>query len=228
MLANIIPNHPYEQKSSMQFPFAHSYRFFYALWFSYGLAARDTICYTQFQQFYCEFLTAISKYFERLILCGFFIPVYVYTQSKEWNFKLLIFRHWFSICQFRDSFYDSYYSKKIRRIFFLQIRLFKFCHQNVICVWSDELFSLQINNFISFVRFISFSPFLVFFALQISLAIIALNICRKKCILYVCNGFNMKLVSGSKETSYCFLGILSVKNRRSTELSFFSRKLCWF
>lgn len=31
----------------------------------------------------------------------------------------------------------------------------------------------------------------------------------------------MKLVSGSKETSYCFLGILSVKNRRSTELGFF-------
>lgn len=54
-------------------------------------------------------LTAISKHFERSTFNGCFNPIYVYTQSKELNFKSLIFRHWFSICQFRDSFFNSYY-----------------------------------------------------------------------------------------------------------------------
>lgn len=54
-------------------------------------------------------LTAISIHFGKSTFCGFFIPIYVYVQSKELNFKSLIFRHWFSICQFRDSFFDSYY-----------------------------------------------------------------------------------------------------------------------
>lgn len=87
---------------------------------------------------------------------------------------------------------------------------FEFRYQNVI--WCVAIpFGLQINNFIPFVR--SFSSFFFF-----SVALFSVSWHnrikyehRKKCILYVCNGFNMKLVSGSKETSYCFLGILSGK-----------------
>lgn len=32
--------------------------------------------------------------------------------------------------------------------------------------------------------------------------------------IYVCNGFNMKLVSGSKEVSYCFLGDFILKRKK--------------